>query len=299
MKFINPSVELWQPKSYSIEDGLRHAERCGRICYLSEDRITEDSYKKFCDNLIKNGHLSVLEHCTIYLVLPIGSPVYDKYYIRKHDLIEFFSKNPYSIARSSLTYEIVDAAPDEYKDFVAHCGPTNIWYVTTNYRVLIENDLTEKILPYVVNQPKDIHEKRYTFHVITDIGVTREMNRHHTFSISEQSTRYCDFTKDKFNGELTFIRPAWWQDIMVKDNNIERYKFGCQDLEYVYKNLRKFGWKPEQARQILPLGLKTEAVYTAFERDWKHFLKLRTVNNAHPNIRVIANKIKDIMEFDA
>lgn len=296
MKFINPSVELWQPKSYSIEDGLRHAERCARICYLSGDRQTEDSYKKFIGNIIKSGHNSILEHCTIYLVLPIGSPVYDKYYVRKHDLVEFFSKNPYSIAKSSLTYEIVANTPDEYKDFVAHCGPTIIYCITTNYRVLIENDLVEKVLPYVVNHPKELHEKRYTFHVITDIGTTREVNRHRTFSISEQSSRYCDFTKDKFGGELTFIRPTWWQDINIKDAAITNYIDICDIAEWNYKQLRAMGWKPEQARQILPLGLKTEAVYTAFERDWMHFLDLRASKAAHPNMQVVANQIKELLK---
>lgn len=121
-----------------------------------------------------------------------------------------------------------------------------------------------------------------------------------TFSVAEQSTRYCDFNKYKFGGELTFIKPAWWRKPI---NDI--FETGEAVLQDCYETiedscqlLRRLGWKPEQARQVLPLGLKTQAVYTAFEDDWKHFLLLRSSNavsgKAHPNMVVIADKIAEI-----
>lgn len=160
-------------------------------------------------------------------------------------------------------------------------------YISTNLRCIIEHCLLD-CLQYIC-EPTQFHARRYTFDVITDIGVTREMNRHRTFSVAEMSTRYCDLTKDKFGSELTFIRPAW-------ESN-QNFDNACDVAESMYRVLRADGWKPEQARQVLPLGLKTEAVYTAYKEDWQHFLKLRADNvsgKAHPNIQIIANQIKQL-----
>lgn len=294
MKLIKPTVEIWQPKSYLLEDVYKHIERCARVCYKSEDKITEDSYRKFVNNIIKSNHLSVVEHGTIYLTIPIGSPVSDMYYMKKHSLIDFFFRNPYSICNISKTYITVDEAPEEFKPFVSHCGPTTVNYITTNLRVLLENDLVSTVLPYM-GEASESHEKRYTFHVITDIGVSREFNRHRKFSISEQSTRYCNYTKDRFGNELTFTEPAWVSQGKEIDTNMAILETEYIRIEKTYNRLINNGWKPQQARQILPLGLKTEVVYTGFYSDWQHFLELRTSKAAHPNMQVIANKIKEIL----
>lgn len=161
-------------------------------------------------------------------------------------------------------------------------------------------------------------------------------NKLRTFSVAEQSTRYCDLTKDKFGNSLSFPLPSWINkdslntsktdnsllldmstdfsfNTLTDINNFEIPTFDCEDdwddidfyiyanlvAQYCYQALRNRGWRPEQARQVLPLGLKTQAVYTAFADDWKHFLKLRADNvsgKAHPNIQLVAKKIKNIIE---
>lgn len=279
MRFIEPSVEYWkQPEGI---DGIwSQIAKATRVCYQSKPREGETD-KEFAERVIlkpalnKDGsydfnkmHGAMLEHGTVYLTIPFIDETVSA--------ITTFQNNPYSKVVSSIN--------------------NDKFYVTTNMRVIFENDLSY-ILKYLDKLTK-YHIKRYTFSVITDIGVTREMNRHRAFSIAEQSTRYCDFNKDKFGDELTFIRPAWWKDTQVEETDIMNYETYLSESEYFYKMLRKQGWKPEQARQVLPLGLKTQAIYTAFEDDWFHFLKLRADNvsgRVHPNMWMIADMIRHEM----
>jgi thymidylate synthase (FAD) len=152
--------------------------------------------------------------------------------------------------------------------------------------------------------------------VVTDIGVTREFNRHRTFSIVEQSTRYCNFSKDKFGNEITFIIPSWLKckdidckslDVMNSlefkkyclDKKSEEFVYTIGTCEWHYLRLLQQGLKPQEARQVLPLSTKTEVVYTAFESDWRHFFDLRLFGKTgepHPQIRQLAELIKEEFE---
>ena len=325
MKLIKPTVEIWKPKSYSLEDGFRHAERCGRICYLSNDKITDDSYKKFIGNIIKSKHTSVMEHMTLYLTIPVGSPLYDKYYLGKIDIVRFFKSNKYSIVKESKQYETVDSSPDSFKDFICHCGPTIVYYITTNYRVILDNniklkwtkkELGEIIKPYIQNQPTE-HEKRVTVHWTISRGIADEFMRHRTLCPSCQSTRYCNFSKDKFGEELSFILPRfifnledpngnysiYYDDTYIKINMVHNEKNlkilkwinHLEDVESLYNEMAEVEYKPQEIRTILPLDLKTELVQTGFISDWKNFFELRTGEGAHPDAKYIANKLKQLM----
>lgn len=314
MKLIEPSVELWKQR-----DLFKHIEKCGRICYKSEDKITEDSATKFIDRIIKSGHTSVLEHGTIYLTIPIGSPVYDRYYMTKYDLVRFFDNNNYSFVNKSKSYYTVEEALKEYKTFVSKNGITAIYYITTNYRVIIENNL--KVEPYIVDCSPN-HIKRITAHIICDRGVLAEITRHRVFSFSVESTRYCNYSKDKFGGELTFIKPYWLSNINNLSTNqiypilwnkeeTEKFSKECGDSKYFdnfkdfmtclatvqqyYNSLLKNGCKPQEARAILPNCLKTELAMTGTIPQWEEFFKLRCDKNAHPDMQIIANKLKDLI----
>lgn len=285
MKFVNPSVEYWE-QAPGMTGVWSQIAKATRVCYQSQQRKDERD-EDFVNRVIlkpaliaagrnEQGvirqydlikmHGAMLEHGTVYLAIPAD--------IENSIVTNTFILDNYS----NYKYDI----------------ESEIYWVTTNMRVIIENDFLN-ILKYQC-EPNEHHARRYTFSVITDIGVTREMNRHRTFSIAEQSTRYCDFNKDEFGGGLTFIKPAWWKDTIIKDAPNARMIGMFDDIESCYKFLRRRGWKPEQARQVLPLGLKTQAVYTAFENDWEHFLRLRADNasgKVHPNMAVVANMIKD------
>lgn len=287
MKFIEPLVE-YLAQGAGIEGVWNQIARATRVCYQSKPRAGESSedfvkriilkpaliegnlnYLEDCKFNFDKMHGAMLEHGTIYLTIPNNRAGKD---------------------------DIDDLIHNKYTKFIDTYD--SFTYITTNMRVIVENYLEYLLNDYLSS--RTVHIPRYTFSVITDIGVTREMNRHRTFSVAEQSTRYCDFSKDKFGSELTYMLPQWF----MGNNKIveEEYKTYAATLEYIensYKKLRKLGWKPEQARQILPLDVKTQAVYTAFSDDWEHFLRLRADNisgKAHPNMQLVAKKIKNIIE---
>ena len=144
MKLIKPSFEIWE-QSEGLNGIYRQIERVGRVCYKSEDKITEDSAKPFVDRMIKSGHGAMLEHGTVYLMN-------DTQGIRDsaHMILNHFCSIPYS------KYKIVN----------------NIEYVTSNFRVLVENNLL-KNLKYIC-EPTEFHEKRITVHFVCDRGVSHK-----------------------------------------------------------------------------------------------------------------------------
>jgi len=302
MKLIKSKAELIIQKN-GINELYKHIEKCSRVCYKSEDKITESSAKPFVDRMIKSNHLAMLEHGTVYLKIP-NHGVKDA----PEDCIESWTRyenNPYSKC-CEIPYN------DPYELFV-----------TTNFRVVQENGWLDD-LKYLC-EPTEFHEKRYTFKVTTSIGVTREFNRHRVNSIAEQSTRYCNYSKDKFGNEVTFIKPYWFKesqlpiDLHVAQPSFENgavfferpYKaylgdtdtigydwhkedffiHSCQTAEQCYFLMLNEGAAPQDARDVLPLCTATEAVYTAFESDWRHFFDLRlrgTTGKPHPNMQELA-----------
>lgn len=187
MKIINAGYEFITP--IDAKTILERIEQCGRVCYKSEDKITVDSAKKFCANIIKRGHEAVLEHCS------------------------------------------------------------------------------------------------FTVKFIVDRGISHEIVRHRIASYCQESTRYCNYSKDKFDNEITFIKPCFW-------NKNDPCYFGwektCRRAEDMYLSMIGLGATPQEARSVLPNSLKTELVMTANIREWRSFFKLRTSQSAHPQIREVA-----------
>lgn len=131
------------------------------------------------------------------------------------------------------------------------------------------------------------HEK-ISVRIICDRGVSHELVRHRIASYSQESTRYCNYSKDKFGNELTFIRPPW-VDMNAEESSLsELWLVNMGDAERCYIYMIEHGWTPEQARSILPNSLKTEVVMTANIREWRHFFRLRCSPAAHPQMRQIA-----------
>lgn len=131
-----------------------------------------------------------------------------------------------------------------------------------------------------------------TFKVICDRGVSHEFVRHRIASYSQESTRYCNYASDKFSNELTFIRPCFWTD---DDPNYKLWTETMSRLEKVYLELLSNGASPQEARSILPNSLKTELFVTMNLREWRHFLRLRTSEAAHPQMREVAKMIGAIL----
>ena len=260
MKLIKPSFEILH-QSEGLDGIYKQIELAGRTCYKSEDKITEDSAKGFVDRMIKSGHGAMLEHGTVYLSIPIR--------LGTQPTIERYLYNCYSK--------------------VSKCNVDNHHYycVTTNLRVLIENEWMDDLC--YLCEPTEYHVKRMTVKFICDRGVSHEFVRHRVFSFAQESTRYCNYSKDKFGNEITYIQPCWE---MQKDEE-ELFLLQLEQAQNTYNALTSSGWKPQEARAVLPNSLKTELVMTGFTSDWEHFFFLRTPVNAHPQARELAIPLKE------
>lgn len=302
MKLIKPGVE-YIPQSEDMEGVYQHIDKCARVCYKSEQNFKMDMSKEFVDRLIKSGHLAMLEHGTVYLFY--SACCYD------HDDMRWVSKyesNPYTEGGFIGTDDNEQAEDGEYYDIMGNEATGNMQYCfTTNYRVLIENGWLDD-LQYVC-KPIEYHKKRYTLKFVTDIGVCRELLRHRKFSFANESTRYCNYSKGKFGGELTFITPTWYtggNGINDKECSMDsEFELSCEEAEKSYLRMISWGAAPQEVRQVLPLATKTELVMTGFEDDWRHFFGLRlrgTTGKPHPDMQHLAqlawNEFKDKLNLE-
>lgn len=259
MKLVEQSFEIWN-QGYTLDSILKHIEKCGRIAYKSE--ATKDSALSFVQRLISMKHGAVLEHGTVYLTYRLTYTSLDTEFINK------YKNNKYS--------KII-----EINDKV---------YITTNYRVIIENGW-ERDLIFYLSKPTKNHEQRITVQLTTDQGILREFTRHRAFSFVAESTRFCNYAKDKFNNEITCIIPSW-----VSDNDYITFKKALENAEQSYFSLLNNNWSPQQARNVLPLATKCDMVMTGFYNDWKHFFELRsagTTGKPHPQAEELATAIKN------
>jgi thymidylate synthase (FAD) len=139
-----------------------------------------------------------------------------------------------------------------------------------------------------------IEHEKVSVRVICDRGVTHEIVRHRLASYSQESTRYCNYSKDKFGNEITVIDPCFWKSGSEEDNEkLAVWKKSIEDAEKAYFKLLELGASPQEARSVLPNSLKTEIVMTMNLREWRHFFKLRTTKRAHPQMREIARPLLD------
>ena len=282
MRIIKPKFEIWDQQE-GIEEIYKQIERAGRVCYKSEDKITETSAKEFVERMIKSGHGAMLEHGTVYLkydIIEHGSMnLPNKYYFNEYSVVTINNEPLHG-------YEI-----PEYKEkFNGHTYA----YITTNYRVLVENGWLDD-LKYIC-EPTEYHKKRITVKFICDRGVSHEFVRHRVFSFAQESTRYCNYSKSKFNNECTFIIPSWCtypEGCYLPTNSLQygSYIWSLRQSEEAYFELLHNGWIAQQARAVLPNALKTELVMTGFISDWEHFFKLRDAGSAHPQARELAHPL--------
>ena len=276
MKIQNPQYEIWMQNPGEL--GIyQQIERAGRVCYKSENNTTEDSAKPFVGRMIEHEHYAMLEHGTVYMTC-------------NHGELPLYASNKFSHVNT------IDG-----KD-----------YITTNLRVMAENKTLED-LKYRTDFEKGKHELRITVHFTTQIAITREYNRHRANSMAEQSTRYCNYTKNKFGSEISINLPTWvkgdleindekfvelCEDVANEETNdwtpIDAWLFANQAAEFAYMKLIAMGCKPQEARVILPLDTNTELVHTAFVSDWKHFFDLRalgTTGAPHPDAKILAEPL--------
>lgn len=260
MKIIDQSYEICKTHGYTLQDVYKDIERAARVSYKSEDKITEDSAEKMVQRLISMKHYSPLEFGTIYLKLDREN---------NFDILDKYDYNKFSattIAKDSTRY------------------------ITTNYRVIVENHW-EDDLQYMC-APTKYHQKRTTVKFITNRAVSHELVRHRSMSFMQESQRYVAYDKDKFGSEITFIKPVWEQS----EDEKTLMEHTLSQIEDTYMKLRGLGLKPQQTRQILPNATKTELYMCGFDKDWEHFFDLRDKTHVDPQMYNLAHPLHE--EFD-
>ena len=133
-----------------------------------------------------------------------------------------------------------------------------------------------------------IEHEKVTVRVICDRGISHEIVRHRIASYTQESTRFCNYSKGRFGSEITVIKPCFWDD---GSKEYKIWRDAMENAERAYMELIKLGAKPEEARSVLPNSLKTEIVITMNLREWRHFFKLRTSKRAHPQMREVATSL--------
>lgn len=327
IKVVNPSVEVWKQDGYDLDSIFKHIARCARVCYQSTPKNKDENAYDFLVRTIFKGHdflnyskinyndqlerilaqnsygeldltslhLSCCEHATVHLKFPTFIPSAAAMWEN------VYSHNKYSRSKN-------------YNGYI---------YVTTNLRVIIENYAVDTLdfvdatpnCPYYIPRP--------TICFITDIGASRELNRHRVNSVSEESTRYCAYDKGKFGNGITVAKLPWIPDVDPEDeghdytegffndneifynecieeqytdnwNAIDWFFYGLQVCDLVYRKTRELGWTAQQAREILPLNTKTQVVHTAFVDDWEHWIALRSneiSGKVHPMMSELAKQL--------
>ena len=274
MKLINQSFEILEQKDFTLKDIKQFTERCGRVCYKSEDRITDDSYEKFVNMLEKRDHARPLEFGTVHLQMYISD----------------FHKLRDTLCINNMWND----------QWIKYHYAGNITYVTTNYRYYLA---IIKVFPSAENdfdpQDDELYPKRYTVHFITSRGIMDEFRTHVGLSHLAESSRYCSYDKNRFGNELTFIIPNWVNtNCSNKEQeepsiaNIE-WSTAMLDAEASYMNLIKMGCTAQEAREVLPLAVKSELISCGFEDAWENFFYRRCAKDAHPMAREIATKVRD------
>lgn len=186
MKIIKADIEILSP--IDGQEILKRIEQAGRVCYKSEDKITDGSAERFVANILKRGHEAVLEH----------------------------------------------------------------WSITVKF--------------------------------ICDRGVSHEIVRHRLAAYCQESTRYCNYSKDGFGNEITVVDPCFLEHDTPQ---WAAWESAMKNAEFSYFRMLELGCTPQEARSVLPNSLKTEVIMTADIREWRHFFKLRCSPAAHPQMREV------------
>lgn len=283
MQLIKQSFEILEQKDFSLIGIKKFIERCGRVCYKSEDKITDDSYEKFVNMLEKRDHARPLEFGTVHLKI----------------ILPDFEGFIHSLLTIGMLNNI----------WIKHAYKGDVIYITTNYRYYLDIiKYFPNVKEYFTEEDNEYFPKRYTVHFITSRGIMDEFRTHVSLSHLAESTRYCNYSKDKFNNEITFIQPSWiildkemtsTNELCFLTNQYDienpnlRYLASLVQANYAYLSLLHNGYTPQQARDVLPLAVKSELISCGFEDAWSNFFYRRCANDAHPMAREIAIPLQE------
>ena len=297
MKLIKQSFEILEQKDFTLKGIKQFIERCARVSYKSEDRMTDTSYEKFVNMLESRGHDRPLEFGTVHLKM----------------ILPDFEGFIHSLLTIGMLNNI----------WIKHAYKGDVIYITTNYRYYLDIiKYFPNVKEYFTEEDNEYYPKRYTIHMILDRGVMDEFRTHVGLSHLAESTRYCNYSKDKFNNEVTFVIPSWmdFPEISIDLGNYDKTSVRSKDgnvhiidtkppyvegdfirslceAESNYLSIVRNGWTPQQAREVLPLAVKSELISCGFEDAWKNFFYRRCAKDAHPMAQEIAKPMhKEFIE---
>lgn len=308
------------PASYEILPTLPpllQIEAAGRTCYKSEDAMTDTSAARFVKNLLDRKHYAMLEHAVVHLLVDIdlrntnNPPIRLQRWLAGYYPVAPAARriiaSPISHTQSLLTANVrvwVETLQSEYNDayFTAIQNALHKYIpeVFPDARETVSECpacfvITDEAVEEVVGgvswavfhyTPDDILRRHlhHSVRFVCDRGVSHELVRHRVASFAQESTRYCNYSKDKFGNAVTFIKPCFFD---VKDSMYDVWKRQCESAEQWYLAMLANGASPQEARSILPNSLKTEIVVTANEDEWQHIFNLRakgTTGKPHPQM---------------
>lgn len=270
MKLIEPSYEILEQQD-GLQGVYKQIELAGRTCYKSEDKITDSSAEAFVQRMIDSKHTAMLEHGTVY------------FYIKRPDEGGINPNDPWEI-----DFDTIFCKYGQHNTNYE----THETFFTTNLRWLVEkypNDWKE-IYNYYARTPDERWPKRRTVKLTTSLHVYKDLTRHRKASFAIESTRYCNYSKGKYDSELTFINPCWCADDKGELTTDLEFISCLREIERTYLYLTEHGWQAQQAAEILPQCVKADVIMTAFDSDWEHIFNLRakgTTGAPHPEVKRI------------
>jgi len=287
MRLIESKVE-YIPQEEGLEGIYKIIELAGRTAYHSQDKITPDSAKDFVDRMIKSHHYAALEHGTVYLKVPV-----ETWREEEHEWEYMF---PEGLPWVSLDCD------------------GKYWYITTNFRHILEGNVGIETMNKYLCSPTEFHEKRYTMRFTCSRAIANELVRHRVFSFLQESTRYINYSKERHGGEITYIKPTWYDkyskslldstghrhdgtsDVFTSEDDFEDQ---LRMAEACYMAAMIAGVKPQEARDILPNATKTELIMTGFSSDWRFLMDLRLFGKTgipHPDMINLMQKAQKAMQ---
>lgn len=302
MKIVKPSHKILIPES-----PYKHIEKIGRICYKSEDAITDTSAEPFVQRLFNSGHHAMLEH--FRFIVEVNYMMYTSLSLDKYNkYIRFTDDGRYIISGSSRglcdLYKYTDRVSTKVaiahivNKIVSEYDCQAIFGDIGKEGVIVDKYMTVHRVIKDFDELSDIEYNMhawYSVHFVCDRGVTHEMVRHRDASFAQESTRYCNYSKGKYDNEITVIEPLFWNPGAPKYN---LWRLACEYSENMYLDLIKFGATPQEARSVLPNSLKTEIVITAQIYEWRHIFNLRVHGKTgapHPQMKEVMEPVYNDM----
>lgn len=311
MKLVDNKVEefIQKPGIDGVYDAIASA---ARICYQTDVNKMKMAPKEFVENvLLKNGHTRPLEFGTVYLKVNALHNTSDE------AMIDAIIMSPYTQYYNRFHDNDFDIEDDYYTTF----------YITTNMRVIMQgyyetdkeahaNGYDRNFLDIVEKywcEPTEFHHRRRTFTMWMSRGCTDDNRTHITLSSICESTRFCNYAKDKFGNELTFIKPYWIEDDVIKAYEDGKYveflaanvknPSKANQMEFLklmeldeknYLEANTMGLQPQQLKRIFPLGVKAELRLCGFNDAWENFFWRRSDDHADPECKIVSDKIIEI-----